>query len=226
MWWPAREETKRKYYTNIIILPQLYQTELLSRSHDQMGHQGTDKVQQPILHRFDWPGIGETYERWVNACLQCLQVKNPKKMNFTLESVESSEFNDVVQIDHLKICLTELGYNKILAIIYHFTKLAETVPCRTSWFKEEAEEQRLDQESGEWLSNEKDCEEAQLSGESEKWDQDSIASSEEQENLCTILPEEKTKNQDSDMQTDLTSGTYNLDHYDMNGGEELEMIAL
>ena len=105
-----------------------------------MGHQGTDKVQQKILHRFDWPGIGEACERWVNACLQCLQVKNPKKMNFTLESVESSEFNDVVQIDHLKICLTELGYNKILAIIYHFTKLAETVPCQTPSFKNEAEE--------------------------------------------------------------------------------------
>ena len=57
-------------------------------------------------------------------------------------------------------------------------------------------------------------------------DQDSIASSEEQENLCTILPEEKTRNQDRDMQTDPTSGTNNLDHYDMNGGEELEMIAL
>ena len=158
----------RKYYTNIIILPQLYQTELLSRSYDQMGHQGTDKVQQKVLNRYDWPGIGEACERCVNAYLQCLQVKSPRKMNFTLKLAESSESNDVVQIDHLKICLMELGNNKILAIIYHFTKLAETVPCRMSWFKEEAEELRLDQESEEWLSNEKDCDEAQFSGESEE----------------------------------------------------------
>ena len=28
------------------------------------------------------------------------------------------------------------------------------------------------------------------------------------------------------MQTDPSSGTYNLNHYAMNGGEELEMIAV
>ena len=51
---------KRKYEEkilhkhNLIIVPQLYQTEMLFRLHDQMGHQGIDKVQQRILHRFDW----------------------------------------------------------------------------------------------------------------------------------------------------------------------------
>ena len=53
-------------------------------------------------------------------------------MKFTLKSVESSEFNEVVQIDHQKICMTESGYNQILVIIDHFTKLAEAVPCQTS----------------------------------------------------------------------------------------------
>ena len=117
---------------NLIILPQLYQTELLFRSHDQMGHQGIDKVQQRILHRFDWPGLRKACERWVNACLACLQVKDPRKMKFPLKSVESSEFNEVVQIDHQKICMTESGYNEILVIIDHFTKLAEAVPCQTA----------------------------------------------------------------------------------------------
>ena len=81
---------------NVIILPQLYQTEVLFRSHDQMGHQGIDKVQQRKLHRFDWPGLRKACERWVNACLACLQVKDPRKMKFPLKSVESSEFNEVV----------------------------------------------------------------------------------------------------------------------------------
>ena len=110
----------------------MYQTEVLFRSHDQMGHQGIDKVQQRILHRFDWPGMRKACERWVNACLACLQVKDPRKMKFPLKSVESSEFNEVVQIDHQKICMTESGYNQILVIIDHFTKLAEAVPCQTA----------------------------------------------------------------------------------------------
>ena len=127
-----RDEEKILHKHNLIILPQLYQTEVLFRSHDQMGHQGTDKVQQRILHRFDWPGMRKACERWVNACLACLQVKDPRKMKFPLKSVESSEFNEVVQIDHQKICMTESGYNQILVIIDHFTKLAEAVPCQTA----------------------------------------------------------------------------------------------
>ena len=80
-----------------------------------------DKVQQRIIHRFDWPGLRKACERWVNACLACLQVKDPRKMKFPLKSVESSELNEVVQIDHQKICMTESRYNLILVIIYHFT---------------------------------------------------------------------------------------------------------
>ena len=68
----------------------------------------------------------------MNACLACLQVKDPRKMKFPLKSAESWEFNEVVQIDHQKICMTESGYNQILVIIDHFTKLAEAVPCQTA----------------------------------------------------------------------------------------------
>ena len=50
-----RDEDKVLYKYNEILLPQLYQTELLFRSHDQMGHQGIDKVYQRILKRFEWP---------------------------------------------------------------------------------------------------------------------------------------------------------------------------
>ena len=127
-----KDEEKILHKHNLIILPQLYQREVLFRSHDQMGHQGIDKVQQRILHRFDWPGLRKACERWVNACLACLQVKDPRKMKFPLKSVESSELNEVVQINHQKICMTESGYNQILVIIDHFTKLAEAVPCKTA----------------------------------------------------------------------------------------------
>ena len=68
----------------------------------------------------------------MNACLACLQVKDPRKMKFPLKSVESSEFNEVVQIGHQKICMTESGYHQILVIKDHFTKLAEAVPCQTA----------------------------------------------------------------------------------------------
>ena len=104
-----KDEEKILHKHNLIILPQLFQTEVLFRSHDQMGHQEIDKVQQRILHGFDWPWLRKACERWVNACLACLQVKDPRKMKLPLKSVESSEFNEVVQIDHQKICMTDSG---------------------------------------------------------------------------------------------------------------------
>ena len=56
------EEDKVLYKYNAIGLPQLYQTELLFRSHDQMGHQGIDTVYQTILKRFEWPGMKKACE--------------------------------------------------------------------------------------------------------------------------------------------------------------------
>ena len=70
-------------------------------------------------------------ERWVNTCLSYLQVNGPRKMKLPLKSVESSEFTEVVQIEHQKICMTESGFNQILVIIDHFTK-AEAVTCQTA----------------------------------------------------------------------------------------------
>ena len=43
--WSKRDEKKTMHKHNLIILPQLYQTEILFRSHDQMRHQGKNKVQ-------------------------------------------------------------------------------------------------------------------------------------------------------------------------------------
>ena len=68
-------------------------------------------------------------------------------MKFPLKSVESSEFNEVVQIDHQKICMTDSGYNQILVLIDHFTKLAEAVPCQTA-----SKEETCDHLITHWIS--------------------------------------------------------------------------
>ena len=51
---------------------------------------------------------------------------------FKLKSVESSEFNEVAQLNHQKICMTDTGYNKILVIIDHFAKMAEAISSQTA----------------------------------------------------------------------------------------------
>ena len=93
-------------------------------------------MQHRNLHRFDWPGLRKACERCMSACLSCLQLKEPRKMKSPLKSVESLEFNENPQIDRQQICMTDSGYNQILVIIDHFTKLAEAVPCQTALAEE------------------------------------------------------------------------------------------
>ena len=52
-----REEDKVIYEGQVVVLPQLYQTELLFKSHDHMGHQGIDKIYQNILKPFYEEGM-------------------------------------------------------------------------------------------------------------------------------------------------------------------------
>ena len=83
-------------------------------------------------------------------------------------------------------------------------------------FKEEAEHLGLSQESGERPTAET-AEEEKLSGECEEWDEDS-KSSDDRDSLCMILAEEKMRHRDRELQTDPSSGTYNLDQQEVRGG--------
>ena len=65
-----------------------------------------------------------------------------------------------------------------------------------------------------------------MSGEREEWDEDSDESSEDQDSLCMILAEEKIRQHDRELQTDPSSGTYNMEIQEVRGGEELEKIAV
>ena len=93
-------------------------------------------------------------------------------------------------------------------------------------FKEEAEQLGLDQESEELPKPERDGEEENSSGESIEWDEDSEKSDDEQDSPCTILAGKKMRCHDRELQTDPSSGTYNMEQHDAYGGEELEMIAV
>ena len=114
----------------LVVMPQLYQAELLYRAHDEMGHQGINKVVSRIQTRHDWVGLQEAASKWVNCCPICQQQKNPVgRLRFELQNIVSSEPNELIQFDHVNVCQSGQGNKKILVIIDHFTKYAEAVPC-------------------------------------------------------------------------------------------------
>ena len=114
----------------MIIMPQLYQHEILFRAHDAMGHQGISKVVARIQERHTWPGIRRSVGRYVSQCLTCQQVRDkPGDVRFHLKNIQSGYFNELVQYDHLKICPSDNNNTGILVIIDHFSEFAEAVPC-------------------------------------------------------------------------------------------------
>ena len=114
----------------MIVMPQLYQHEILYRAHDESGHQGVGKVLTRIQERHTWPGIKRDVVNHIKHCLTWQQTKHPAgNPCYPLPSINSSNFNDLVQFDHLKLCKTTSGNNGLLVIIDHFTKFAEAIPC-------------------------------------------------------------------------------------------------
>ena len=114
----------------MIVLPQLYQHEILFRAHDAIGHQGMSKVVARIQVRHTWPGIRRTVGLYLSQCLTCQQVRDePGNVRFHLKNIQSGYFNELVQYDHMKLCPSDDGNTGILVIIDLFSKFAEAVPC-------------------------------------------------------------------------------------------------
>ena len=65
-----REEDKVLYKYNAMVLPQLYQTELLFGSRDQMGYQRIDKAYQWIMECFEWSGMKKACEKGPNEIIE------------------------------------------------------------------------------------------------------------------------------------------------------------
>ena len=114
----------------MIVMPQLYQHAVLYRAHDGSGHQGVAKVLARKQERHTWPGIKRYVVNHIKHTLTWQQTKHPAgNPCYPLQSINNSNFNDLVQFDHLKLCKTTSGNNGLLVIIDHFTKFAEAIPC-------------------------------------------------------------------------------------------------
>ena len=124
---------------SMVLMPQMYQAEILYQAHNEMGHQGVNKVVARIQQRHDWMGLQLAVNKWINACMTCQQRKNPAgPVKFALQNIVSHKFNELVQFVHVKICKSKRGNRYILVIIDHFTKYAEAVPCNAQEMTAEA----------------------------------------------------------------------------------------
>ena len=105
----------------MIVMPQLYQHDILFKALDAMGHQGIAKVLARIQERHTWPGIRRSVGRYVSQCMTCQHVRDkPGDVPFHLKNFQSGYFNELVKYDHMKICPYHNKNTGILVIIDPF----------------------------------------------------------------------------------------------------------
>ncbi len=110
----------------IIPLPRRYH-EILQTAHDQGGHNGMSKMVKTVMRKFDWPGAQQDILEYTNSSLQC-QANKPMNIKpvAKLKSIETSNPNELLQIDHLKMKpIKKNGKTKyvgVLMMVDHYTK--------------------------------------------------------------------------------------------------------
>ena len=117
----------------MIVMPQLYQHEILFKAHDAMGHQGIAKVLARIQERHTWPGNRKSVGIYVSQCMTCQQVRDKLgDVRFDLKNIQSGYFNELVQYDHMKICPSDNKITEILVMIDHFLNLLKLYHATTT----------------------------------------------------------------------------------------------
>ena len=171
--------------------------------------------------------IGENLRR----LLERLAVKKPVVRNNDKDKSEVTKLKrgEAAHGEDSTICKQPDDKEVVRTLV---EKISEDILRRTTFrkkkvtFTEEAEHLGPDQESGEWSKSEGNSEGENLSGESEEWEDDSEKSGDDQESLLHDISRRKTRHHDRELQTDSSSGTYNLEQQDAYRGEELEKIAV
>ena len=101
-------EYKVFYKYNSMVLPQLYQTEILFRSRDQMRHQGMETCING--QRSSLNGLARTTPVNLDFCMLVMSaIEGRYGAETHLKSIESSEFNELVHVDHQKNSMTATG---------------------------------------------------------------------------------------------------------------------
>ena len=112
-----------------IVLPRKFPPLVLRELHGKMGHLGTERVFDLTRCRFYWPRMYTEIDHYVTKQCKCLQNRRPQQpVRAPLESVSSSSPMELISIDFLHLERNVGGYEYILVVVDHFTRLCTSSP--------------------------------------------------------------------------------------------------
>lgn len=118
------------------VVPRSCRQQILSLLHDDMAHPGRERTFLLVKQRFYWPRMYSDIEYKVQHCRRCVCRKTvPGKAYLT--PIYTSHPLELVCMDFLQV-EPSAGYEHLLVITDHFTKLARVVPLRNESAKSTA----------------------------------------------------------------------------------------
>lgn len=123
----------------LFYVPDLMQSKVIFKNHDDVGHAGIDKVVNRILRVYWFPDLRLKVKTHIQNCLKCITF-NPKygRKEGWLHPIDKGNlpFN-TIHIDHLgPLEKTPRGYKYVLLITDAFTKYVKIFPTKTTNTKE------------------------------------------------------------------------------------------
>ncbi|PVD33987.1 hypothetical protein C0Q70_05249 [Pomacea canaliculata] len=122
-----------------LVVPSRYIRTVLECLHNDAGHPGRDRTLSLIRDRFFWPGMTADVEDWIKKCPRCVRRKTLGTERAPLVSIVTTEPLELVCMDYLSLETSKGGYQHILVITDHFTRLAQAIPTRNMTAKTTAD---------------------------------------------------------------------------------------
>ncbi len=114
-----------------LVLPLAYRELAFQALHTYMGHQGRDRTMSLMKDRFFWPGMDKEIAERVQCCQNCIRRKTPStNRTANLVSIETSTPMELLCMDYLGLERSKGGYENVLVITDHFTRLAHAIPTK------------------------------------------------------------------------------------------------
>ena len=115
-----------------LVVPRHIQDQVLTKTHEDLGHLGRDKTLSVAQERFFWVGLSRSVEDKIKQCRRCICAKSPHlPERAPLVSIVTSRPLELVCMDFLSLEESKGRIGNILVITDHYTKYAVAIPTRT-----------------------------------------------------------------------------------------------
>ena len=114
-----------------LVIPKEYRKLVLKQLHDDMGHQGVERVWALTRERVYWPHIYRDIDNYIRNECTCVKDRKPQHaVRAPLKPISSTAPFELVSIDFLHLERCAGGYEYILVVMDHFTRFAQVYPTR------------------------------------------------------------------------------------------------